>query len=114
MGLAFRLVGHSCDDDRLLATGCVHISGRYGEHEAVALIRSQQAQLGWLPSIWPETWCYTLSLAWQAGLDVAAFDIGAQAERIRSTGRGWLYPLGVPPPVLNDHLLKLRPRRATP
>jgi len=112
--LAFRLVGHSCDDDRLLATGCVHISGRYGEHEAVALIRSQQAQLGWLPSIWPETWCYTLSLAWQAGLDVAAFDIGAQAERIRSTGRGWLYPLGVPPPVLNDHLLKLRPRRATP
>ena len=103
--LEFRLVGYSCDDARLLATGSVQITGRYEEQDAVALIEAQEAHLGWLTSLWPETWCYTLTQAWRAGLNVLAFDIGAQAERIRRTGRGWLCPLGLPPPALNDRLL---------
>jgi hypothetical protein len=36
---------------------------------------------------------------------VAAFDIGAQAERIRATGRGWVLPLGPPPHAVNNALL---------
>ena len=106
--LEFRLVGYSCDDDRLIATGRVQITGRYEEQEAAALIRAQESQLAWLPSLWPETWCYTLTQAWQAGLNVVAFDIGAQAERIRRTGRGLLIPLGLPASALNDRLLSYR------
>jgi len=105
--LRFHLVGHSCDDARLLATGSVHITGQYEEHEVVALIDQQQAQLAWLPSLWPETWCYTLTQAWQARLNVLAFDIGTQAERIRRTGRGWLVPFGLRPERLNEQLLAL-------
>jgi GT2 family glycosyltransferase len=108
LNLEFRLVGYSCDDDRLIATRCVHITGRYEEQEAVALIRAQKSQVAWLPSLWPETWCYTLTQAWQAGLNVLAFDIGAQAERIRRTGRGWLIPLGLPASTLNNRLLALQ------
>jgi glycosyltransferase involved in cell wall biosynthesis len=108
LDLEFVLVGESCDDDRLIATGRVRITGRYEQHEAVALISRQQAALAWLPSIWPETWCYTLTEAWQAGLDVLAFDIGAPAERIRRTGRGWVCPLGMSAAALNDRLLSLR------
>jgi GT2 family glycosyltransferase/glycosyltransferase involved in cell wall biosynthesis len=104
----FHLVGFSCDDSRLLETGTVQITGRYQEHEAVDLIRSQEAHLAWLPSLWPETWCYTLTQTWVAGLNVLAFDIGAQAERIRRTGRGWLVPLGIPPSGLNNKLLALQ------
>ena len=74
LGLEFVVVGHTCDDKRLLDTGVVHITGPYDEAEAVELIRSQQAQLGFLPSLWPETWSYTLSQMWQAGLEVVAFD----------------------------------------
>jgi len=107
--LRFHLVGHSCDDARLLATGHVEITGEYDEQDAVALIRRQQAQLAWLPSLWPETWCYTLTQAWQAGLDVLAFDLGTQALRIRKTGRGWVVPLGLAPRGLNNHLLTLPP-----
>jgi GT2 family glycosyltransferase len=110
LDLEFVLVGESCDDDRLTATGRVRITGKYEQHEAVALIRRQQAALAWIPSIWPETWCYTLTEAWQAGLDVLAFDIGAPAERIRRTGRGWVCPLGISATALNDRLLALRPR----
>ena len=114
LNLRFHLVGHSLDDAKLLRTGRVHISGQYEEHEAVSLIRGQQAQLAWLPSLWPETWSFTLTQAWQAGLNVFAADIGTPAERIRRTRRGWLYPLALGPQVLNDRMLALQPNLRVP
>jgi hypothetical protein len=43
---------------------------------------------------------------WRAGMRVAAFDIGAPAERIRQTGRGFLLPLHMTPGAINDTFLK--------
>jgi glycosyltransferase involved in cell wall biosynthesis len=93
--LDFVIVGYSCDDDRLLATGCVHITGRYEEAEAIPLIKTQNADFAFLPALWPETWSYTLGLAWQAGLNVVAFDIGTPAERIKAQGGGVVVPLNI-------------------
>ena len=107
--LRFIVVGHTIDDARLLETGRVFITGEYREAEATALIAAQRAHLAWLPSIWPETWCFAVSEAWRAGLDVVAFDIGAPAERIRDSGRGILLPLGLAPAALNNALLAARP-----
>ena len=107
LALEFCLVGHSMDDARLLETKRVFITGRYAEAEAIALIEAQRGQLAWLPSIWPETWCFTLGLAWQARLPVVAFDIGAQAERIRNNGQGWVLPLGLAPASINNTLITL-------
>ena len=106
LNMAFTVVGGTIDDGRLVETGRVFVTGPYDEDEAVALIRRQQAQLGFLPSVWPETWCYTLSALWQAGLWTVAFDLGAQAERIRGTGAGALLPLGLPAARINDFLLR--------
>ena len=106
--MEFVVVGHTCDDKRLLETGAVHITGGYDESEAVDLIRAQQAEMGFLPALWPETWSYTLSLMWQAGLDVVAFDLGAPAERIRQTRRGHLLPLNLPPASACRALLAYR------
>jgi GT2 family glycosyltransferase/glycosyltransferase involved in cell wall biosynthesis len=105
--IEFVVVGYSDDDERLLATGRVFLTGPYIDAEAVSLIRAQRACFAFLPSVWPETWSYALSEAWAAGLDVAAFDLGAPAERIRATGRGWLLPLGLSPPALNARLLSV-------
>ena len=107
--IEFIVVGHTRDDRRLLATGRVFITGPYDDAEVEALIRAQDAHLAFLPSIWPETWCFTLGHAWRAGLAVAVFDIGAQAERIRRTGRGWVFPLGLPPHAVNNALLAVPP-----
>ncbi len=41
-------------------------------------------------SIWPETFCHTLTEMWASGLPVAGFDLGAVGERIRRHGGGWL------------------------
>jgi glycosyltransferase involved in cell wall biosynthesis len=108
LDLEFIVIGHSIDDARLLATGRVFITGPYREAQAVQEIIDQAPDLAFLPAIWPETWCFTLGEAWQAGLRVAAFDIGAPAERIRRTGRGWLLPLGLPPAAVNTALLDLK------
>jgi len=103
--LEFVVVGHTIDDNRLIATGRVFVTGEFRRHEAVSLIRSQHANVVLLPSIAPETWCYALTDAWRAGLRVLAFDIGAQAERIRCTGRGIVLPHGVSAAYINDALL---------
>ena len=107
--IAFTVVGFTADDERLMAAGPAFVTGEYNEEEAVALIRAQAAQIAFIPSVWPETWCFALSRAWQAGLGAAVFDLGAQAERVRATGRGWLLPLGLAPRGINDALLRLAP-----
>jgi glycosyltransferase involved in cell wall biosynthesis len=103
--LEFIVVGHTIDDARLLDTGRVFVTGEFQPAEATSLIQAQDARLAWLPSLWPETWCFALSEAWRAGLRVVAFDLGAQAERIRETGHGVLLPLGLPPSSINSVLL---------
>ena len=129
--LEFVVCGRTEDDARLMAAGPVFVTGRYAADEAVALIRRQAAQLAFIPSIWPETWCFALSRAWQAGLAAVAFDLGAPAERIRNTGcqemgrpemerqemgpqkmgRGHVLPLGLPAAGVNDALLRLATAR---
>ena len=112
--ISFTIIGYTSDDARLLAAGPVFITGEYADADAVALIQAQAVDVAFLPSVWPETWCFALSRAWQAGLGVAAFDLGAPAERIRAAGRGWLLPLGLPPAAVNDALLGLRLPLAAP
>jgi GT2 family glycosyltransferase/glycosyltransferase involved in cell wall biosynthesis len=103
--ICFTVVGLTPDDAPLLQTGKAFVTGRFAESEAVALIQAQDADMGFLPSIWPETWCYALSNLWQAGLFVAAFDLGAQGERIRASGKGALLPVGMKAARLNDMLI---------
>jgi GT2 family glycosyltransferase len=110
--LEFVVCGVTEDDELLMAAGPIFVTGRYAPAEAVELIREQRAQLAFIPSIWPETWCFALSRAWQAGLPAVAFDLGAPAERIRATGRGHLLPLGLPVARINDALLRLAPASA--
>jgi GT2 family glycosyltransferase len=103
--LRFVVLGHTTDDARLLAAGPVFITGEYAPDELAGLLASESVDLAFLPSIWPETWCFTLSEAWRAGLHVVAFDIGAPAERIRAHGGGTLLPLACRAPQINAALL---------
>ncbi|MCU4159146.1 glycosyltransferase [Acidiphilium sp. AL] len=109
LALSFVVIGASEDDAPLIETDRIIITGPYQEGEAGDLIRRSGAHLAFLPSIWPETWCFALSEAWRGGLYAVTFDLGAQAERIRATGRGLVLPLGMPVQRINDALLAWRP-----
>jgi GT2 family glycosyltransferase/glycosyltransferase involved in cell wall biosynthesis len=114
LGLEFIVAGATAEDSALMETGRIFVTGAYQEGEATALIRSVEADLSFLPSIWPETWCFALSEAWAAGLYTIAFDLGAPAARIRATGRGALLPLGLPAARINDMLLAWNPASGHP
>ncbi len=76
------LLGYSSDDARLAAVG-VQLLGRYTDDQLLARIEQADPHLIFIPSIWPETYCYVLSGALRSGRKVAVFDLGAQADRTR-------------------------------
>jgi GT2 family glycosyltransferase len=93
--IRFTVLGYTLDDSRLQREGVV-VTGRYLEHEALQRLADLDADVAWIPSVWPETYSYTLSLALGAGLPVFAFDLGAVAARLRRLNRAdHLMPLSL-------------------
>jgi glycosyltransferase involved in cell wall biosynthesis len=85
--IEFIILGYSMND-KLMEKAGVQITGKYQEHEAMEKLNNLNPHVIWLPSIWPETYSYTLSLAIKANLPVFAFDIGAIARRAKEYGMG--------------------------
>jgi glycosyltransferase involved in cell wall biosynthesis len=106
--MTFHLVGYSCDDAALTEWGNVSIAGRYEDAALPALLAEQRCDCAFFPSVWPETYSYTLSAALAAGLHPIAFDLGVPAERIREIGWGTLIPLTPDAALVNDALLAAR------
>ncbi len=110
--LRFAVLGYSMDDAALISAG-VAVSGRYLEPEASQRLAALAAHLVWLPSLWPETFSYTLSVAFASGHPVWAFDIGAIARRLRDIGREQALlslDLQADPRAINDRFLAYRER----
>jgi GT2 family glycosyltransferase len=105
--LEFVVIGYTENDPPVLDTGRVFVTGRYSEGEAPHLLQRERPDIAWLPSVWPETWCYALDHALESGLPIVAFDVGAIAERLRAAGRGELLALESEPGHINDCLLRL-------
>ena len=107
--IRFHLVGYSDVTEALKGAG-VEETGRYRDDaEAARLVAALGPSCILLPSIWPETFCYTLSLAFRLGVPPVVFDLGAQAERVKRAGFGFVLPPAsvADPSGLNDRLLSL-------
>ena len=83
--LAFSVLGYTSNDEKAREAG-IQVTGRYSEAEGMARLVEIRPHAVFLPSILPETYCFTLSLALKAGLPVFAFDLGAIASRLKSLG----------------------------
>lgn len=95
LDIEYLLVGYSNKDDALLKAG-VRISGLYrSEQEAVRQLVKHQPDFVLIPSIWPETYCYALSLALKMKIPPIVFDLGAQAERVSKINWGARMPVGL-------------------
>ena len=85
--------------------GNVHISGRYRETEVYAKLAAARCHVAFLPSIWPESYMYTLSIVMAAGLYTICYDLGAQSSRLKAWGWGSVIPVDAGPDLVNDTLL---------
>ena len=71
--------------------GVLTIHGRYEPRELPGLLAHYRVRLVAFPSAGPETFSFTLSETWAAGLPVIVPPFGALAERVAGTGAGWLW-----------------------
>jgi Glycosyltransferase Family 4 len=105
LALAFTVLGTTDRDACLKRVGNVRVTGAYREHEVFDRLRGLGCSLAFLPSVWPETFMFTLSIAMAARLYVVCFELGAQAERLARWGWGRTLPLDSSPQVINDALI---------
>ncbi|OXY82108.1 hypothetical protein B6S08_00805 [Oceanimonas doudoroffii] len=86
--LQIHLLGDLAPGLRMPAHVICH--GKYRREEFSRKIAEIRPHLGAVLSIWPETWCHTLTELWACGIPVVGMNTGAVGERITSSGAGWL------------------------
>jgi glycosyltransferase involved in cell wall biosynthesis len=80
--------GRSRDLGDLAALGGIY-HGPFTRDELAPKLREIRPAFSIIPSIWPETYCFTLSESWALGLPVFASALGATGDRVRAAGGGW-------------------------
>lgn len=107
--IQFHVFGEADQAGALRKTDHVTIHGAYAEEEIYSLLAKSRCHIALVPSVWPETYCYTLSIAYNAKIYPVSFNLGAPAERIRHADWGHILPLQylTQPAVANDRLLAL-------
>lgn len=68
--------------------------GKYSRESFAEKVAAIAPHAGVVLSIWPETYCHTLTEMWACGVPVFGFDVGAVGDRLRVSGAGWLLALG--------------------
>ncbi|MCV6614921.1 MAG: glycosyltransferase [Cellvibrionaceae bacterium] len=68
----------------------IEVIDHYQHDQLPAQLAAINADLGVLLSIVPETFSYTLSELWAAGIPVVATNLGAFADRVKPGQNGWL------------------------
>lgn len=108
--IEFIVIGYTDRDNVLKGLG-VTITGRYKEENLFNLLETFNCHMAFFPSPWPETYCYTLSVAGLVGLFPVVFDHGAPAERTDAWGYGLRLPLSLLKNAtgVNNELLSITP-----
>ncbi|MDL0252008.1 glycoside hydrolase family 99-like domain-containing protein, partial [Clostridioides difficile] len=64
----------------------INCTGNYFRKDIYKLLEENEIHIVCILSIWPETFCYTLSESWQCNIPVITVDIGATGERVKNGG----------------------------
>ena len=67
--------------------------GPYPRSRLSSLVAAIRPSFVGIFSIWPETYCHTLTEAWSVSIPVFASDLGALRKRVRAHGGGWTIPV---------------------
>jgi len=104
-------IRHQGGSERIAVIGTLEINadksivsetGPYSHDNLAQEIRHSEANLMFLPSIWPETFSYVAQELIELGLPVVCFDWGAPAERIRTYPKGFLLSSRRPKELLQE------------
>jgi len=85
--LEFHYMGNLHSKFKLEEIGTHH--GYYKRSEFCKEVKNINPHFIGLFSIWPETYCHTLTESWGCGVPVITLDIGALGERVHKNGGGY-------------------------
>ncbi len=74
--------------------GVLYVHGVYEEGTLAAWLAAYRVDVALFPNRLPESFSYTLSEIWSAGVPVVVPAQGALGERVERDGGGWLLPAG--------------------
>ena len=88
------LVGNTTHPPESALERCAHfiVHGEYNRANLGQILEQYDTSIVFIPSLWPETFCYTVSEVVLLGYPVACFNLGAQAERVKKNDLGWVIP----------------------
>lgn len=104
----FHLLGYAYRELRKQPRAALTVHGAYQDADLPGLLRWIAPDLVWFPALWPETYSYTLSACLEAGLPVAAPDIGAFPERLGGRAWTWVVPWDAPPAEFLERFVEWR------
>jgi len=78
--------------DRPIRSPAVTVTGRYRLAALPRIIEKGKVNVFFLPSIWPETFCYVAEELMMLCVPLAVFGLGAQAERVVNYSKGLIIP----------------------
>jgi FkbM family methyltransferase len=77
-------------------------TGRYEVGDLQAVLERLRVNVCLVPSIWPETFCYVVEELIHLRMPVAAFDLGAPAERLRDYAKGCILTSQEPRAIIRE------------
>ncbi|APV41534.1 hypothetical protein PFAS1_20020 [Pseudomonas frederiksbergensis] len=80
--------------------------GQYERAEFKDKVKQIAPTVGMVLSIWPETYCHTLTEMWACGIPVFGIDVGAVGDRIRESNAGWLISPNSTAREIYDEIIK--------
>ncbi|MDC6623871.1 glycosyltransferase [Leclercia adecarboxylata] len=84
--IKFHVLG-TCDKDIM---DIVTYHGKYNRDDFITKVKLINPDISAVFSIWPETYCHTLTESWASGLPVVGLAYGAVEKRINKHNAGWL------------------------
>jgi len=81
--------------------------GLYRQQDLPILFEENKIDVVCIMSIWPETFCYTLSEAVFCNIPVFVTDIGAAGERVKRHRYGWTVPVNDTGVQMSEQLLSI-------
>jgi len=86
--LEIHIVGKVSNEVQLSSKLILH--GEYDREQLKDIIANIEPSFGGVFSIWPETWCHTVTELLSCGIPLFTFGMGAIEERVRKGNFGWI------------------------
>jgi GT2 family glycosyltransferase/glycosyltransferase involved in cell wall biosynthesis len=109
-GIRCVVIGSTAEAFPGIRSPLVQFLGPYRRDALPDLLTRVRPHIVAILSTYPETFCYTLSEAWQAGVPAYVTPMGALPERIEEAGAGWCAASLDPEEIAHDIIAHLHSR----